>query len=329
MSIEIRGLKPDEMEEHGELVFLCYTHRSDVGDDSFLTRPDWWLQSASADPWYAPEQTRVMVIDGKLVSAVTCYSRPSFIAGRAAKTCCLGSVCTHPAYRRRGLLRQVLAEAAEWMAGQGVPWSFLYGDQNIYGGSGWLPLTSWSIKADLRLRDGFGAGITARPAESDEDIVTLAEIYDAFNARLTGPTKRDGAYWQYRASRGHAGPVLLVRNGAAVGSYVGSEGEVEEIGWRDHPRDVLAFVLRQWPGTAVSLPLWSAEIIGCLRDISAVPSHTEVHDRPRGVTLSEEWRGLWRYHGDPEGLFPEFSDTEGMLRFLREHDYTMWPADQC
>ena len=96
----IRALRPDEFEEHAELVFASYTHEREVPEGSMLADREWWLRGIERDPYYEPEQTRVMRLDGKLVASVTCYLRPSYVDGRQRKAACIGSVCTHPDYRR-------------------------------------------------------------------------------------------------------------------------------------------------------------------------------------------------------------------------------------
>ena len=334
MTSEIRGLRPDELQAHNELVFISYSHGRRLDPDSALDRmlsqPDWWIKGVRRSSTYQPEQTRVMVIDGRLVCSVTCHPRPSYIAGQLVNAVCIGSVCTHPSYRHQGLLRQVLAEAVDWMNSQNVLWSFLYGNQDVYGGSGWRHLTSWSLCVDMPLREGFGAQIVARLASTEADTTTLMSIYQQFNGNLTGPTVRDESYWRDRVLHPgeEHGYTLLERQGAPIGYFAGADATIAELGWTAYPHDVLAFLLRQWPCQRVSIPLCNSSILEVLKAISAIPGQREHHERPAGVTLQDTSRGLWQYHQDPEGLLPEFADTEGLLQFLREHDYVMWSVDR-
>ncbi|HUS80263.1 MAG TPA: GNAT family N-acetyltransferase, partial [Armatimonadota bacterium] len=152
MSSEIRALREGELVEHTELVYASYSHEREHQPGSMLTHGDWWLRSVECDPYYDLAQTRVMVMDGRLVSSVTCYLRPTYVAGRTIKAACIGSVCTHPDYRRRGLVRQVLDESAQWMVAEGFAWSFLYGLEAVYGGSGWRMLSSPTVTADVYVR---------------------------------------------------------------------------------------------------------------------------------------------------------------------------------
>jgi GNAT superfamily N-acetyltransferase len=319
------------MEQHGELVFNSYTHGRTLNLDSeldrMLARPDWWQRAAASMPDYDPQQTRVMVESGKLVCSVTCYPRLCYVAGRLARAACIGSVCTHPTYRRRGLLRQVLSDAIDWIRSQRILWSFLYGNEEVYRGSGWRHLTSWSVAADLRVRDAFGAHIDARPVDLEADLPTLIATYERFNSPLTGPVVRTEQYWRTRVLRAERASEysILTNAGRAIGYYVGTEGRSSEIAWTEGGRDVLAFLLRRWSGT-VSLPLCIPGVVEALRDISLSPAQGDYYRHSGGIALEEASRGLWQHHGDPEGFFPEFSDTAGLLRFLREHDYVMWPV---
>ncbi|MGD0114036.1 MAG: GNAT family N-acetyltransferase [Armatimonadota bacterium] len=331
--MEIRGLRREELEEHAELVYSSYAHGrsfdSSSSLDGLLSQRDWWLRAVRTTVGYDPEQTRVMALDGRLVSSVTCYLRPSYAADRVARAVCIGSVCTHPDYRRRGLLRHVLAEAAEWMTRNGILWSFLYGNEAVYGGSGWRHLTSRVVSVDLVVADEVGQEITARPLAED-DVLSLVRMYDAFNSRLTGTTQRSEAYWQrtiFARGEGTPGYLLLERGGVPIGYFCGSGRRLSEIAWTGARSDVLGFVLRQCPGP-VTLPLCTTEVLDSLRDIAQIPSQQEWQGRQDSVTISEMASGLWQYHTDPEGLFPEFSDTQGLLRFLRAHDYVMWSADK-
>ncbi|MBI3948111.1 MAG: GNAT family N-acetyltransferase [Armatimonadetes bacterium] len=330
MSMEIRGLTEAELEAHSELVFRSYwvegRSAQAVGDRL------WWLRACRRDPYYRPEQSRVLFLDGRMVSSVTCFARPSYVAGRTVNAMCIGSVCTHPDYRGRGLARQTLAEAAEWMVSQGALWSFLYGLEAIYGGSGWRHLASWAVTADVRLPEDPGQGITARPADPDMDAPGLTAVHERFNRGLVGPTQRTEEFWRRRVlgAGSDSGYRVLERDGRAIGYYRAGDAAVGEMAWTETPEDVVAFLLRQWPGRPVSLPLATPEVLDALRAVAVLPARDDFRETPHSaLTLHETSCGLWRYLQDPEGQFPEFHDTEGLIRFLRRHHYVMWPPDKA
>ena len=334
MSAEIRALREDELEEHAALVYASYTYQRELAPGSMLTHPDWWLRGIEHDPYYEPAQTRVMVMDGRLVSAVTCYLRPSYIAGRQIRAACIGSVCTHPQYRGRGLMRQVLAEAVDWMVSAGVLWSFLFGLEAVYGGSGWRMLSTLTAVADLEVREEYGREVTTRPADPEADAPLLASLYERFNAGLTGPTVRSEQYWRRRvlAPRPWSaapGYEVIQLQGQPVGYWLPGDGAVVELAWVDAPGEVLAHLLRRWPGQPVRFGLGTTELVRHLRAISHPSGYDAWRQHRGGINLQESYCGLWRFHQDPQRLFPQVRDTASLLRFLREQEYTMWPADRA
>ncbi len=331
--MQIRALREDELNEHAELIYVSYSHERDLEPGSMLTHRDWWLQSIGSNPYYEPEQTRVMEMDGRLVSSVTCFHRPTHVSGHEVKAACIGSVCTHPDYRRRGLAREVLQEAVDWMIEEDYQWSFLYGKYEVYGGSGWENLSSWNTIADLRLRDGCGCGVTMRRAEPVEDAPLLAEMHTAFNRRLTGPTVRTEEYWRRRVLSPKPwapAPVyeIAVLDDRPIG-YLCMEGaQVREIAWVDDPRPLIATVLERAGSEPAQFGFSLPELTAALRDVSAIPTQSECYEEPGGVRLQESYRGLWRHHApDPPTNLP--SDTVLLLQFMRENNYVMWPPDRA
>ena len=329
----IRALRPEEYDEHAELVYVSYTHERPAPEGSMLADRSWWLRGIERDPRYVPEQTRVMELDGKLVASVTCYERPTHMGARQAKAACIGSVCTHPDYRRRGLVRQVLEEAVQWMAAEGFEWSFLYGKAEVYGGSGWLNLSTWDTIANLRLRDDAPDDLTLRPADPEADLPVLMRIYNAFSGRMVGPTVRTEQYWRARilaAGPWSPAPVYEIAEqaGEPVGYVCMSGASVREIGWLGRPHELLAAIIARAEGQPVHFGFSLAKLTGALREVSAIPTQQQCFSEPGGVELREAYRGLWRYHS-PEPQSPTITDTPSLLRALRDLDYIMWPADRA
>lgn len=329
----IRGLREDEVEEHAELVYVSYSHGRELEPGSMLTHRDWWLQSIHRDPYYEPEQTRVAVEDGRLIASVTCYHRPTYIAGRMAHAGCIGSVCTHPDYRREGHAREVLAEAIAWMTERGWEWSFLYGREEIYGGSGYENLAGWSLTADLRPREEYAAGLSERPVDPDADVPTLTHIYEQFSGEMTGPTVRSEQYWRRRVLSARPWSDapdyrLVLRDDEPIGYLHMVGAAVREIAWLGRPHEMLAHALTRAGDEPLRLGMFIPEMIVALREVSRVPGQQECFDDPGGVTLSDSYQGLWRLHH--VSAVPRItSDTSSLIRILRDLDYVMWPADRA
>ncbi len=332
----IRALEATEFDEHADLVYVSYSHERELEPGSMLTHRDWWLRGIEREPYYEPDQTRVMEVDGRLVASVTCYYRPTWVHGRRVEAACIGSVCTHPDYRRRGYVRRLLAEAVEWMRARGWEWSFLYGLEAVYGGSGWRNLTTFEVIADVTLRDDLELQTRERPIDpaDDEDIAALMRIYDDFCAPLAGATIRTEQYWRRRVLAstpwGRAPEYRFVlHEGEPCGYYYIDGSAVREVGWAGDPHPVLAAIFSHADGGPVSFPLIRPELLTALREVAAIPTQSESFERADSITLRAAYRGLWRHHGISDPAFPGVTDTAGLVRMLHDSDYVMWPIDRA
>lgn len=334
MSCEIRALREDEFEAHAELVYVSYRDHAQDGTGP-LTNPRWWLDNVRNDPYYSPEQSRVMALDGRLVATVNCYRRPMHCAGRVAQVGAIGDVATHPEHRRQGYIRQVLAEARQWMVGQGFDFSFLFGLPDVYGSNGWRLFTAFDTEACVRVPEG-DLGLTVRAARFPEDVPALAAIYDDFNAPLTGAFARSEAYWRRRVTAGYFHDRskefhVLEEAGQPVAYYRGG-GEAAafgEIGWLRAedglPSRVMGTVLQQSPeATEVRFPLFSRELLSALGPFIWAPSPAALHERQSSLRLVERYKGLWTWISPGRGDFSEVTDTPSLLSFLRAHEYVFW-----
>jgi GNAT superfamily N-acetyltransferase len=333
MSCEIRGLRESELEAHNRLVYQSYAEYITQGRD-FLADERWWLTAVEKDPYYVPEQSRVMVVDGELVASVSCYQRMMYCGGALAKVGAIGSVATHPEHRRRGYVRQILAEARTWMRESGFDFSFLFGRYEVYGGSGWECLTGFDAVA-LTRPPQVPSGLTVRPADFSRDVPALAAIYGAFNAPLVGPFVRTAEYWERRVPRGHFFDrtpefFVLEERGQPVGYMrTPGPGHVAELAWRRDdptlPARVLNAVLSQWPDhTETRFDFATAELLAALRPHVLAGNMGEWNQQHGWVRLEERTRGLWTYIGPGAGHFAQITDTASMLDFLRRHEYLFY-----
>ncbi len=333
MSIEVRGLRRDEMATHARLVYESYQEYVTQGR-GFLSEPNWWLRSATHDPYYEPEQTRVLLAAGEMVASVTSYAREMYCAGGRARVGAIGSVATHPDHRRRGYVRELLAASREWMAAGGYDASFLFGKEEVYGGSGWRMFSAFELTATVRVPDSE-LGLSVRQAEFPHDVAALSGIYDDFNAPLTGTFVRSQAYWERRIPGGHLHDhgsefVVLEERGVPVGYYRSVEpGVVTELGWRRGdpalPVRVVGTIVRQWPAQAQThFCLCTHELVSALGPYLWAPTMAAYGQRQSAVQLVERYKGLWTYIGPGSRALAPVTGTEALLEFLRTHEYVFW-----
>jgi GNAT superfamily N-acetyltransferase len=341
MGSEIRALRESEMQEHAELVYASY-HPDDEYRDAPEEKRLWWLTSVRADPYWDLDQTRVCVLDGRLVSTVTNFRRDMACAGRVARTSAIGSVATHPDFRGRGLARLVLADSIAWMEAEDLDFSLLFGKYEVYGGSGWELLTALESYLIAQPHPGE-TGLTVRPADWSRDVPALAALHEGFCAPLTGPFLRTLPYWTNWIPGGyfHDRSVefhVVEQDGDPVGYFRRNENHIPELAWRRDdptlPARLLGALAREvalrrveGEGAApdeIRLGLASRELLEAARPLLLCESGRGWPAYRAQLRLAETYRGLWRYVGPGRGEFPEITDTASMLAFLREHEYCFW-----
>ena len=78
------------------------------------------------------ENLRVCVENGGCVSHVGMTEREAVLFGCAIGVCCIGAVCTHPDFRKRGLASACFDDAARKARNDGVDVMIVSGDRNLY-----------------------------------------------------------------------------------------------------------------------------------------------------------------------------------------------------
>ncbi len=98
-----------------------------------------WEQAGYWDDAYRPF---TYFLDGEVVSSVCIYSLPAVIDGRRTKVAQISGVGTLPAYRRRGVNRELTQAGLQW-AGREHEGVFLFSDEGAipyYAHCGFTPL---------------------------------------------------------------------------------------------------------------------------------------------------------------------------------------------
>ena len=132
-SLELRSLREDEVdaEEDGRLralLALCFTELSGLFLERryYLEPPEWrWILSDGPGDLVAHAALRE-----RRVRAGT----ESFVVGGVSE------VCVHPDHRGRGYVRRMLDPIHDELRTRGVDFVLLFGDERIYGSSGYRPI---------------------------------------------------------------------------------------------------------------------------------------------------------------------------------------------
>src|SRR4051812_7651515 len=95
---------------------------------------------------YAQEMPRhrylLRSLDGRLVAHLAVHDKVVSVTGEAVAIGGIAEVCVHESARGRGHVRRLLERAHHGLVERGVDFAFLFGDSNIYGSSGYQPITA-------------------------------------------------------------------------------------------------------------------------------------------------------------------------------------------
>ena len=192
--MEVRAARAHELDEIVDLMCLAYRPESRPRFENHLR----------ADSSYRLDQSRVCIVDGKIVSYVRVSDRPIRIGKAVVRMGGIGGVSTHPEHRHRGYSTATLEDAIRYMEREGYDLSMLFtGIQPFYARLGWVPFPEHAFSMELR-RTGFVKG--QRPLEKsayevrafsyDSDLNRVLSIYNAHNRTRTGTLVRSDRYWR-------------------------------------------------------------------------------------------------------------------------------------
>ena len=225
MPIEIRAVRKEELPALIDLICASFGEGIRAGATVHHTE----------DTSFEPEQGRVLVEDGRLVSYVQVTDRTIRIGKCAVRMGGVGGVCTHPDYRRRGHSEAVLRDAVAYMERAGYDLSMLYTRfHKHYAKVGWAPLPAEHkfkvvppahppvVETPYRVRD----------FDEARDLDAVMRIYDEHNARRTLTTVRSAEYWRNPQLRDMGIlPRWVAEIGGEVVAYVQSGRTVSEVGY--------------------------------------------------------------------------------------------------
>lgn len=211
-----------------------------------LANPVVCVGDAHMDPHDRPENTRVLLVDGEIVSALHIWEREAYARGDKVPFGIVTTVATHPAHRRKGYVRRLMADAEDYLRGRGFAYGLLMGVVHTYGGS-----VGWRLAAEDRetLDRKYVVGTTGAALEAVsarratvEDIPFLSGLYGARYPRFFGPVVRSEEFWRrWSLARTWDGTYeVAMRGGARIGYFhLGNRRDsADEIAWE--PADASA-----------------------------------------------------------------------------------------
>ncbi len=241
--MEIRGARESELEQVIELSCLAFDSN---GQERY------W-QYVKGDSSYKLSQTRVVVVNDRIISTLRVWERRIRIGASLVTMGGIGSVCTHPHYRGVGYASALMRDTIDYLETTGCDLGVLFTiiPEAFYSRLGWtsLPLHGFNVSCNsaARVVDAFDWQITDFNPETDLDAV--AALYDLTSAEQSGTISRTRAYWDMVPSRirGVYPTVIAHRNGQIAGylnyEIDGKRAEVREVGYaRDNPSVLDALV---------------------------------------------------------------------------------------
>jgi len=160
----------------------------------------WYFQSINdGTKGRRSEDTRVAVVDGRIVSTVDVFYRQlRGLDGNPVLIGAIGSVATLPEARRQGHSGRLLEDAIMQMGERGCAWSFLFtGVHDHYERYGWrrvpLPYRAGDLREALSDLDDL---YEIRRLQSPYPLPDFLALYDEFNRHRPLVHIRSASYWQ-------------------------------------------------------------------------------------------------------------------------------------
>ena len=212
--MEIRGIHDSELEEMIDL--QCRVFRPD-GHERYS-------QYVHAEPSYRYDQSRVVVVNGEIVSTLRVWEREMRIGAVAVPMGGIGGVGTHPDHRGAGYATELMKDTITYMRGAGYDIGVLFSaiPCAFYRKLGWasVPL------AGFRVTRSQTAGLEetewhVEPFNEDRDLDASISLYDRCNSQQSGSLVRTQSYWESGPARlRDILPTVVARREDTFGGYL-------------------------------------------------------------------------------------------------------------
>ncbi len=237
--MEIRAARESELEQVVELNCMAFNPNQ---------HERYW-QYVKGDSSYRLSQTRVVVVNDRVVSTLRVWERRIRIGASLVTMGGIGGVCTHEKYRGVGYASALMRQTIDYLKTAGCDLGVLFTiiPEVFYHRLGWtsLPLHGFQIKHNSATLVESQSDFQVRAFNLETDLDSVAAVHYLSNSQQSGTLSRTRAYWDMEPSRirGILPTVIAHQNGNIAGylNYNVHDKSVAllEVGYRPDTPEVL------------------------------------------------------------------------------------------
>ena len=237
--MEIRAAQESELEQVVELNCMAFNPNQ---------HERYW-QYVRGDSSYRLSQTRVVVVNDRVVSTLRVWERRIRIGASLVTMGGIGGVCTHPKYRGVGYASALMQQTIDYLKTTGYDLGVLFTiiPEEFYHKFGWttFPLHGFTAKFNSAMTVEKPSDWQIRDFNLETDLDAVASIHDIANRQQSGTVSRTRAYWDMEPSRIRGIlPTVIAHQDRNIGGYLnyqidGKCVEVREVGYLSDNPDVL------------------------------------------------------------------------------------------
>ena len=191
---------------HTKLTFrgACAEDRDEILDVLEQTWPGGEYEETflSSAVWFAWEQYRLSILDGKIVGMLKVHPRRIIWGNSVVRMAGIGEVLTLPDHKKKGYGSELLQDTVKYMTLTGYELSVLFSElHSFYVRSGWELVAQPEFNAVVEPVDVSNDGeYTTRGFDLKTDLGKVAEVYSKYNRNQTGAVLRPINYWRKQFS---------------------------------------------------------------------------------------------------------------------------------
>jgi predicted acetyltransferase len=182
--VEIRGCRT-----RAELELVV-----DLLDRAFAkTEREYFERHVLRDPTLQPEDTRILLRNGKILSSVQIFPRGLWIDGRQVRFGGIGNVGTDPDVRKGGFASMVMWDALARLRDRHIQMAILTTTINAYYERFGFRTVERELFTLTDISGSLAPGV--RVFRREQDLALVRKIYEDYNRTSVGPVVRDDLYW--------------------------------------------------------------------------------------------------------------------------------------